>query len=70
MSDRTTYYVTTSTDDGIWKVKGEGAERAVKNFEKKDDAVEFAKEMAKNNKPSAVKIQKRDGTFQDGVSYD
>jgi hypothetical protein len=70
MADRTTYYVTTSTDDGIWKVKREGADRAVKNFENKEQAVDFAKEMAQNNKPSAVKIQKRDGTFQDGVSYD
>ncbi|MGG5372004.1 DUF2188 domain-containing protein [Enterococcus sp. AZ196] len=51
-----------------WVVVSEKASRASDTFDKKEEAVERAKEIAKN-KHSAAKIYKQDGKLQDTFDY-
>lgn len=53
-----------------WIVISEKASQASDTFDKKEQAVERAKEIAKN-KNSSVKVykQKQDGTLQDTFDY-
>lgn len=55
------------TKDG-WGVRGENNERLTKKFDKKSDAVECAKDIAKNQK-SELTILKKDGQIQNKNSY-
>ncbi|OGZ69170.1 MAG: hypothetical protein A3C50_02045 [Candidatus Staskawiczbacteria bacterium RIFCSPHIGHO2_02_FULL_43_16] len=64
---RRTYHVT--PDDGDWKVKERGAERAVKVLEDKSDAVQLAKDLAKSAGLGQVIIHKSDGTIQTEHTY-
>ncbi len=54
-------------DDG-WAVKSSNAKRASEVFDKKEDAVERAREIARN-KGTSLKIYKQDGSVQDQQSY-
>ena len=56
-------------DGDKWKVKGEKAERAVKTFDDKKDAVDFGREIAKNQPLGQLKIHKKDGTIQEERTY-
>jgi hypothetical protein len=58
-----------SPDEGKWKVKTEGAQRATKIYNNKEDAVKKAIETAKSEKPSQVIIQKLDGQIQEERTY-
>jgi hypothetical protein len=58
-----------SPDEGKWKVKTEGAQRAAKIYDNKEDAVQKAIGMAKGEKPSQVIIQKQDGKIQEERTY-
>lgn len=51
-----------------WIVISEKASQASDTFDKKEQAVERGKEIAKNKK-SSVKIYKQDGKLQDTVDY-
>ncbi len=51
-----------------WSVKGAGNEKATKNFETQKEAIEFAREIAINQK-SEVVIHGRDGKIRDKDSY-
>ncbi|GGK20559.1 hypothetical protein GCM10007962_13360 [Yeosuana aromativorans] len=55
------------TDDG-WGVKGEKNEKLTKKFNKKAEAVDYAKDIAKNQK-SELTILKKDGKIQNKNSY-
>jgi len=68
MAKRKVVYISPS-DKGNWSVKSEGAQRAMKNFENKNDAVKFGRQVAKNAPLGQLKIQKRDGTFQKEYTY-
>lgn len=68
MPKRKVVYISPS-DSGNWSVKGQGAQRALKNFGNKKDAVDFGRRMAKNADLGQLKIQKRDGTFQKEYTY-
>lgn len=68
MSKRRVYHVT-PTDDGDWKVKERGADRAVKIVEDKSDALDFAKELAKNAGLGQVIVHGKDGTIQTEHTY-
>jgi hypothetical protein len=68
MSKRKVVYVS-PRDKGKWIVKGEGAQRAMKNFENKADAINFGRQVAKNADLGQLKIQKRDGIFQKEYTY-
>jgi hypothetical protein len=55
------------TKDG-WGVKGEGNSKNTANTQTKKEAIDIAKEIAKNNK-SEVVIHGKDGRIQDKDSY-
>ncbi len=55
MSKRKTYHVTPNTDGG-WKVKEEKASRASSSHDTKAEAVDRAKELAKNQELGQVVI--------------
>lgn len=62
-----TQHIVPNTSDG-WSVKKGGSTRATKNFEKKEDAIKFGKQVAKNQKSELV-IHKKDGRIQNTNSY-
>jgi hypothetical protein len=49
--------------DGGWQVKGAGNTKATKRFKTKEEAVEFAKSVSKNQKSNIVP-HKKDGKLQ------
>lgn len=53
---------------GGWQVKGSGNEKATKITETKKEAIDVAREIAKN-KESEVVIHGKDGRIQDKDSY-
>ena len=65
---RTTYRVTPA-EDGSWKVKKDGAERATKIYEDKKDAVARGKELAKSTGKGQLVIHKGDGKIQTEYTY-
>ena len=56
-------------DEG-WKVEAEGATRATSVHPTKEEAVNAARELAQNQRPSQVIIHKKDGAFQTEYTYD
>ncbi len=68
MTKRKTYHVTPNTDGG-WKVKEENASRALSTHDTKADAINRAKEVAKNQDLGQVVIHKRDMTIQTEHTY-
>ena len=68
MGKRKVVYVS-PREEGKWSVKGEGAQRALKNFENKKDAVDFGRQIAKNADLGQLKVKRRDGTFQAEYTY-
>lgn len=68
MGKRKVVYVSPNDNDR-WCVKTEGAQRALKNFENKKDAIDFGRQVAKNAELGQLKIQKQDGTFQSEYTY-
>lgn len=55
------------TEDG-WGVRGENNEKLTKKFDKKDDAIDYAKDIAKNQQ-SELTILKKNGQIQNKNSY-
>lgn len=68
MSKRRVYNVN-PTGDGDWEVKGRRADRAVKVYDKKADAIERAKNLAQKGPLGQVVIRKSDGTIQTEYTY-
>jgi len=56
-------------DSGDWAVKSQGAKRADSIHSNKDDAIERAKEIAKNADLGQVVIYKQDGKIQTEYTY-
>ena len=50
-------------------MKREDAQRATKNFNKKNKAIKFGRHLAKKSGLGQLKIQRRDGTFQKEFTY-
>lgn len=67
MSKRTVYYVNPHEDG--WQVKKEKAKRATSVHGTKEEAKQEAIRRAKESKLGQVKIQKRDGTFEEERTY-
>ena len=53
---------------GNWQVKREGAERATKNFNRQQDAINYARSIAINQQSELV-IHRRNGTIRDKDRY-
>lgn len=68
MSDRKKYHVT-KRPDGQWQTKGEGASRASAVTETKAEAVNRARELAKNQPLGQVVIHKSNGQIQTEHTY-
>ena len=54
--------------DGGWSVKGEGNSKSTSNTETKQEAIDIAREIAKNQQSELV-IHGKDGRIQDKDSY-
>ncbi|MFT7590902.1 MAG: hypothetical protein ACI9UJ_000820 [bacterium] len=54
-------------EDG-WGVRGEGNERLTGTYKYQDDAIDRAKNIARNYKSSVI-IHRSDGTIRDRISY-
>ena len=68
MSNRKQVWVSPDGDGG-WNVKSQGAQRAAANYEDKADAIDKAKNIAKNAPLGQVIIQKMDGVIQTEYTY-
>lgn len=54
--------------DNGWAVKGAGNSKVTKTFETQKDAIDFGKQIAKNQESELV-IHRKDGTIRDKDSY-
>lgn len=54
--------------DGVWKFKKKGGDKAVKNSERKEELVQYAKKYL-SGKSAALKIYKQDGTLQEEKKF-
>jgi len=51
-----------------WAVRGEGNERVTAIYDHQDDAIDRARDIARNYKSSVI-IHRKDGTIRDRMSY-
>ena len=68
MKKRRVYHVVPS-GNGDWKVKEIKADRAVKILEDKSDALNLAKQLAKNANIGQVVVHGKDGVIQTEYTY-
>lgn len=68
MAKKEKYHVTQG-DDGKWRGKKQGAERASTVADTKAEAVKRTIEIAKNKEDSQVFIHKKDGKIQEERTY-
>lgn len=64
---RKTHHVVPNSDGG-WDVKTGGGERAIKHFDKKQNAVDYGREVSKNQGSEFI-IHKKDGKIQNADSH-
>jgi uncharacterized protein YdaT len=69
MSGRTRYHVTHDPDGG-WKVKITGAKRPSSKHDTRSEAIERARELAKDNKPAQVIVHRRNRTIETEFTYE
>lgn len=67
-SDRTVYHVVPDASAEAWIVSQENGEFRGE-FETKQEAVDFAKERARGQEPSQVKVHKSDGNMDYESTY-
>lgn len=68
MSKRKTWDVSPDGDGG-WTVQRRGADRATRNTEDKDDAIDAARSHAKNADKGQIVIRGQDGRIQREHTY-
>jgi hypothetical protein len=68
MSKKDDYHVVPNSDRGGWDVKREGADRSSGHFDRKSDAMDRGRDLARENKTELVE-HGRDGRIQDSDSY-
>ena len=68
MAKRKVYHVVPNRAGG-WDVKKEGGQKASGHFDKKSEAVERGKELAKSGPLGQIKIHKKDGKIQTEHTY-
>jgi uncharacterized protein YdaT len=56
------------TPSGGWNVKKGGATRASRHFDNKQDAIQWGKQVSKNQKTDFV-VHRKDGTIQSKENY-
>jgi hypothetical protein len=55
-------------EDGKWKFQKSGADRSVRNFDKKDEAMKYAIDYLDKHR-GQLKIYKEDGSLQEERTY-
>lgn len=68
MGNRKEVHVVPNSQRGGWDSKRDNAERASKHFETKSEAIDYAKNQAKNIGAEFIP-HKKDGTIQNSNSY-
>ena len=67
-SDRTVYHVVPNADQSRWVVSREG-DSFREEFDTKDEAERAAKDRARGEQPSQVKVHKKDGNMEYESTY-
>jgi poly(hydroxyalkanoate) granule-associated protein len=67
--DRVAFYSVVPREEG-WAVEKKGADRAVSLHPTKDEALESARAVAAEHRPSELVVHRKDGTVQDTVVYE
>lgn len=67
---RNKYWVVWNDSIEQWQIKKTGNESAIKNFDKKVDAIEYGRDLAKRNKPSQLIIKNKDGEIAEESTYE
>ena len=67
---RAVWHVTPRAEDGKWRVKRQGSSRPTRVLDKKEDAMNVAREFAKNVKASQVVVHNQDGKISHEHKYD
>lgn len=57
------YHITKRKEDGMWQIKAEGAEKAIKLFKTQKEAIEYCKTLA-GNQDASIMVHKEDGSFR------
>lgn len=57
------YHIAQRSEDNMWQVKAEGAEKALKLFKTQQEAIDYAKKVA-DNQEGSIMIHKKDGSFR------
>jgi hypothetical protein len=68
-TERTVYWVQPGSQKGSWRVQKQGGSRASGTFEKKSEAITFAKEQAKKTGLGQVRIQNGEGRIEREFTY-
>lgn len=68
MPERETWHVTPAQEG--WQVKKQNNDQATSRHETKTDAVEEARDLARNRPRGGVRVHRRDGTVQRTMTYE
>ena len=68
MGNRKEIHVVPNSNRGVWDAKRNNAERSSKHFETKQDAMNWARDKARNDGAELIP-HKKDGTIQNPNSY-
>ncbi|WP_425449479.1 DUF2188 domain-containing protein [Dethiothermospora halolimnae] len=69
MSKRNKYWVVWKSLNSKWQVKREKSSTVLKNFDTKQEAVDYGVKVARNNQPSQLTIKRKNGTIEDERTY-
>jgi hypothetical protein len=68
MADKRDYHVVPNSDRGGWDVRREGTERSSGHFDRKSEAMDRGRELARDRRSELIE-HGRDGRTQDSDSY-
>jgi Uncharacterized protein conserved in bacteria (DUF2188) len=68
MSKKRDYHIVPNSDRGGWDLKREGGDRASGHFDRKSDAMDRGRDLARERKTELVE-HGRNGRIQDSDSY-
>ncbi len=69
MRNKKIYLISPHAEKG-WKVILEKGEKSLRNFDTKKEALGWATTIAKENKPSQIKVKRANGTYDKEFVYD
>jgi Uncharacterized protein conserved in bacteria (DUF2188) len=69
VQNRTVYHVVPNADTSRWVISRENNESFREEYDTKDEAVQAAKQRARGEEPSQVKVHKGDGNMEYESTY-